>query len=128
MMRPSDKHLLRKILYGKIGLVVLLVIFVLFAKGTWSVYRKASFAKENREQAEEQLRELREHEAMLTDELERLKTDRGMEEAIREKFDVGREGEQLIVLVDAPVPEIAPESEEITLWARIIGFFTSDNE
>lgn len=123
-MRLSDKRLLRRILYGKVGLVVLLIIFVLFAKGTWGVYKKASFAKENRIRAEDQLRELREHEAVLSEELEKLKTERGMEEAIREKFDVGREGEHLIVLVDVPQPAIVPEAQETTIWSNIKGFFT----
>lgn len=123
MLRASEKHLIRRILFGKIGLIALVAIFAIFANGTWSVYKKATFAKENRQMAEQELAELHEREAALKEELSRLDTKRGLEEEIRHKFDVGREGEQLIVLVDAPDPEPVVEPKEPTIWERIVGLF-----
>jgi len=111
--------MLKKILFGKIGLIVLLIIFAIFAKGTWSVYQKASFAKGNRDRAEQELKSLIEREESLRAELERLGTERGVEEEIRQKFDVGRTGEQMVVLVDAPEPEKVVELEEASIWKRI---------
>ena len=93
MLRASDKRALRKLLFGKIGVIVLLIIFILFAKGTWSVYKKADFAKENKNRAAQELEALYEREGMLEVELERLQTQRGIEEEVRHRFDVGREGE-----------------------------------
>jgi len=109
--------------FGKIALLVLLLVFVLLAKGTWAVYKKASFAKYNRDLAENELTVLYEREEALQEELTRLGTQRGLEEEIRQKFDVGREGEQLIVLVDALEPAEVVEFREPTVWEKIVEFF-----
>ena len=122
MLKPSDKHFIRRIVFGKVGLIVLTVLFAVFAKGTWSVYQKAQFAKENRRMAEQELNELRTREAALQKELDRLNTPRGLEEEIRQQFDVGRSGERLIVLVDAPEPEESAPPPEPTIWERVIRF------
>jgi len=123
MMRMSDKRLVRRILFGKIGLLVLFIIFVLFAKGTWSVYQKARFAKENQIQAEQELKSLYDHETTLSAELNKLNTPRGLEEEIRHKFDVGREGEEMIVLVDTPAAEVQEEPKTVSTWEKIVSFF-----
>ena len=123
MLRASDKRALRKLLFGKIGVIVLLIIFILFAKGTWSVYKKADFAKENKNRAAQELEALYEREGMLEVELERLQTQRGIEEEVRHRFDVGREGEHLIVLVDSPQEEEVGELKEATVWEKVVRFF-----
>lgn len=123
MLRASDKKLIQRIVFGNIGLVVLLIVVAIFAKGTWSVYTKAKFAEENRTQAEQELEKLEEREAALNEELVRLNTQRGLEEEIRQKFDVGKEGEQMIVLVDAPDPEPEVVVEEPSIWERIVEIF-----
>lgn len=123
MLRISDKLLFKKIVFGKVGLVVLIIIFVVVAKGTWAVYKKASFAKYNRDLAKQELTGLYEREEALQEELTRLGTQRGLEEEIRQKFDVGREGEQLIVLVDALEPEEVAEFKKPTIWEEIVEFF-----
>lgn len=123
MLGISDKRVIRKLLVGKIGVIVLLIIFILFARGTWGVYKKSSFAKENKDRASQELKSLYEHEVMLTKELEHLGTKRGMEEEVRHKFDVGREGENLIVLIDSPQEEVFVEQKDTSIWSRIVGFF-----
>lgn len=122
MLRSSEKHALSRIIFGKVSLVVLLIVFALFAKGTWSVYQKSSYAKENRDRAEQELEQLNEREEALSIELTRLETPRGLEEEIRHKFDVGKEGEQLLVLVDAPEPVVLPKITEANIWQKIVRF------
>lgn len=123
MLRSSEKMLIHKILFGKIGLLILVIVFAIFAKGTWSVYQKASYAEENHDRAQQELQEIVAREEALKEELERLNTERGLEEEIRQKFDVGREGEQLIVLVDAPDVEPVAEIKEPTIWEKIVELF-----
>jgi len=123
MLHLSDKLFLKKMVFGKIALFVLILIFVLFAKGTWGVYQKASFAKDNRDRADQELEVLHTREEALREELTRLDTKRGLEEEIRHKFDVGLEGEQLIILVDAPEPEAVVEPYIPSVWEKIVTFF-----
>ncbi len=104
----------------KIWILVLLIVFVVFANGTWSVYQKSSFASENRELAQKELEELKVREIALREELVRLETKRGLEEEVRQKFDVGLEGEKMIVLVDAPEKKKLIEPREYTLWEKVV--------
>ncbi|QSH39678.1 hypothetical protein JXR01_01575 [Candidatus Kaiserbacteria bacterium] len=122
MLRISDKRALKKLFFGKLGIIVLLILFMVFVKGTWSVYKKASFAQENKERAVQELDALYEHEMLLKEELARLGTKRGLEEEVRHKFDVGREGETLIVLVDTPDVPTEKKEEEGGIWHTIINF------
>jgi cell division protein FtsB len=123
MLRAREKYRIRRFLFSKVTLLVLFVLVVVFAKGTWGAYQKSEYAKENRERAEVQLAELTEREDKLEVELQRLETERGLEEEVRQKFDVGREGEHLVVLVDSPQAGTAEKSESGSLWQRFKGLF-----
>ncbi len=123
MLRVSDKRALKKLFFGKLGIIFLLILFILFAKGTWGVYTKASFAQKNKERAVQELETLYKREMLLKEELAQLNTKRGLEEEIRQKFDVGREGERLIVLVDTPSREEVVELSDAGIWFRIVRFF-----
>ena len=123
MLKPGEKHFVRRVLFGKVALIVLTLVFIIFARGTWNVYQKSAYAKENRVQAEQELEELRVREQALQEELDRLETQRGLEEEIRHTFDVGFEGERLIVLVDAPDPEPIESEAPQSIWQRITSFF-----
>ena len=123
MLRSAEKHAIRRLIFGKVSLIILLVVCAIFARGTWGVYQKSAYAKENRERAEQELEELNERETALVEELARLDTPRGLEEEIRQKFDVGRDGEHMIVLVDAPESVVPPVPVELTVWQKIVRFF-----
>lgn len=123
MLRAREKNRLRRILFGKVAFVILLVLFVLLARGTWNVYQKSAYAQENRERAEQELAELNEREAALRARLEHIETQRGLEEEIRHTYDVGREGEQLIVLVEEERSDTDAEREQLSMWQRIVSFF-----
>jgi len=56
-----------------------------------------------RAQAESERADLRERETRLKNDIAELKTDRGMEEALREQYALAEKGEQLIVIVEPAV-------------------------
>jgi cell division protein FtsB len=47
-----------------------------------------------------QIETLRSREKKLSDDIEKLKTEEGVEETIRDKFQVVKEGEKMVVIVD----------------------------
>lgn len=53
--------------------------------------------------------------------IEKLKTERGMEEELREKFPVAKAGEEVMVIVDDKDTE--PAAVENSFWSRIRKFF-----
>jgi cell division protein FtsB len=119
-----EKRKLKSLLFSKVTLAVLAVVVAFFATNVWGVYQKAHETSEKRAQLEKEFAELQAREATLREELDRLHTNRGMEEEIRSKFDVAREGERVIVVVDPkPVDALAGAGEKKGFWKRLFDWF-----
>lgn len=100
MIPFQERKKLRKILYAKATLGVLFVAFIVVARGAWRMYQKASIARAERAEAEQSLADLAERAGGLKESITRLKSARGVEEEIRQKFTVVRPGEEVVVVVD----------------------------
>ena len=115
---------MRNLVYSKISLFFLLVIIFLLAYTIWGVYQKERETQIKKTQRAQVLIEIEERERVLEEEIERLSTERGVEEEIRSKFDVARAGEQVLVIVDAKEEDVLLESEEeASAWQRFLIFF-----
>ena len=58
---------------------------------------------------------------MLSAEIERLKTETGVEQEIREKFNLVKEGEEVIVVVDKDTEADSSSGvTEISFWQRVL--------
>ena len=110
-------------IFKKIGILVLLFILVIFTRGTWSVYQKSQFSKEHRDAVSRELRNVTKREEVLKTAIKEISTPRGIEGEIRETFDVGREGERMIVLIDSPKGEKKQQIQKATFLEKIIRLF-----
>jgi len=119
-----EKRRLKHILFSKVTLLILGVAVAFFVTAVWDVYQKAQETAVKRAQREAELAELQEREAMLRSELDRLSTARGLEEEIRGRFEVVREGEGIIVIVDPSEEESqVAAAKEAGFWERLFGWF-----
>ncbi len=100
---------------------VLVLVVLGAAIGVWQVYGKERDSRTLREYAEVEQSELEEQAERLRRDTEKLKTDRGQEEALREQYDVGKQGEGLIVIVEPPTPE--PVEVPPTFLEKVQRFF-----
>lgn len=126
MLEFQEKKKLRSILYSKVTLVALSVIFFFIVKATFGVYYKEKASRENLNIVNERLLELEKREKRLALEVDRLNTDKGAEKEIRKKFMIGKEGENVIVIVDeAKAEKSVKESDkgEKSIWSRFLDFF-----
>jgi len=126
MLDFQQKKKLRKTLYSRGMLVMLSIVTIFLGNAAWNVFQKYREARENRELAAQELQKLEERESGLSADIERLSTERGVEEELRKRFGVAKEGEEVIVVVDPPAPEGGGESGESTsrgLWQRFLGIF-----
>jgi len=89
-------------IYLKVIIVILAVLVLFAGNATWNLYLKYSEAKFNREIAQKELEKLQKREQDLLTELNKLSNDRGVEEELRKKFGIVREGEEVVVIVEAP--------------------------
>jgi len=123
MLSAIEKRRIKKVIYSKVTLVVVTVLLVLVARGTWDICEKAKYASTNEVRVKTELELLKKREEFLNKELYNIRTNRGKEAEIRAKFDVGREGEKLVVLVDAEESVIIQEPKELGFLEKIKMFF-----
>lgn len=119
---PFERMLIKGLLWV---IIVLVGAFAVFMAGSvWEVRNKERLAWQERVKAEERLRDVTERYSALSESVERFATERGLEEEFRKRFPVAKEGEEVIVLVDAPEASAGSRpSEPDDWWKRIKNWF-----
>lgn len=125
MIPFQERKKIRKILYSKMSLAVLAVLLFAVGRGAWSIHQKAGIAQAERDIAAHSLSELESRNTELQASLARLKSDRGIEEEVRQKYTVARPGEDVVVVVDekAKKSENGETSTGESWWQNIVSFF-----
>jgi len=98
-----------------------LAVVVLF--GLWAVigvYMKERESSDLRQQAEAHLKDLQTRETALNGKIASLETERGQEAALRDEYQVGKEGEGMITIVDKPATTSSgsPQDEQ-GWWSKV---------
>lgn len=110
-------------LFGRrLLLLVLLIVALAFSLGVWNIARKARESATLKHQAQAQFADLSKREGQLTSDIEKLKTDRGKEEALRQQYALAAEGEKLIVIIDS-TDETLIVATSTSLMQRFMNFF-----
>ena len=108
----------------RLTLFALLILVFLAASSVWDVYGKERESRKLRLQAEAEQADLIKRQARLEADMAKLKTDRGLEEALREQFALAERGEKLVVIVDPPKPGPAKATSTVREWfGRIFWWF-----
>ena len=114
MREFQQKQIFKEKLYSKTTVFIVLVLALLLAKGVVNIYIKERESRKNKEEAELELINMQNRAEELKQASERLKTPVGIEQEIRSKFGVAKEGEKVILIV---------EEEEAILVEQKEGFF-----
>lgn len=122
-MEFQDRRKIRKRLYSRTTLVIVVVILVILVRPTWNIVQKYFSTSKELNEAELKLQELKDREILLESEKEELKSELGVEREILSKFDLAREGESVAVIISQNEGEedIPPEPEGF--WGSIKQFF-----
>ena len=125
MIPFQGRQKLRKILYSKVTLFVIAVLVFFVGRGAWNTHEKAQIARSERNIAERSLSELESRASELQASLIRLKSDRGIEEEVRQKYTVARLGEEVVIVVDDSVKkgENGEAVAEKSPWQSFVSFF-----
>lgn len=87
-------------MYSRPVLAILIVLVLFFVFGVIGFMKKMVITMENRKIAEARVEGLRKEKEKLSTGIAKLETEGGIEESIRDKFGLAKEGEGLIVVVD----------------------------
>lgn len=109
MREFQDKKKRRKLLYSFPVVVFLFVIVLLLARGVVNIFMKYRESVSLRDRATSELALLQVRKDTLSKEIEKLSTEVGVESAIRNKFNVVKPGEKVLLLV-SPEEELVASS------------------
>ena len=111
MRNFQQKQRFKNILHSKIILTFFGILVLFFAWGVIGFMGKMKVTRENRKIAENKVAELEREKEKLSSDIAKLKSPDGIEESIREKFGLAKEGEGLIVVVEDK-KKVEAENEE----------------
>lgn len=95
-----EKRKIRKVLYSKVVFIILLFIAVLLSTSAYSRFIVAQQTKERLEDRRIDLKALETRAEVLGSKVEHLENERGIEEELRNRFDVAKEGEQVVIILE----------------------------
>ena len=113
-----------RIFYSPLVFIVLLAIFILMARAAWKIYNHEQASARERERIESELVVIKQRAAVLQSQVDILETARGVEDEIRSKFNVTKEGEGVAVIVSiGSTTDVAADPvEEKVWWEKFVGF------
>ncbi len=121
MALKSKRNIWHKIIFSWITIIILILLSILLVKNIIDIYSKNTNANLRAQDAQKDLIRIEERKYILNKNLLRIKTTRGIEEELRQRFDVAREGEHLLVIIDRDMEvEIEPSTQSwiSNLWHK----------
>ncbi len=98
--RKKQQANLQRFLSSKWTLVFLLILLILLIKGNIRIFKNYLHVREKYNEDLKFYEELKRREMQLNRDIERLKTEEGLDYEIRKKLDVSRENERVIKIID----------------------------
>ena len=95
-----------RLFWRRLGIVALFTLLIVLVTGVWGVFRKERESRLLRDQAQLQADDLSQQSDQLQKNIAKMETNRGKEEVLRQQYNVGAPGEQMILIVtpDQPKP------------------------
>lgn len=121
MVQKKEMHIVKQLFFSPIGIALSIVLLFVLVKANYSLYIRNDAARENRTTLQRELNTMEERRDRLLATLGRISTEKGEEIALREQYDVGKTGEEMIVVLDQDMPQRQSVIDD-TLWSKIRAF------
>lgn len=124
MIDFQQKRKFRNIAFHKVTLGVFFVAVLIAANSTFGVFQKKRASEKAKNISLQNTQELRTRQTDLEKKIERLETTTGTEEEIRSKFNVVKEGESMVVVVEEQDQEVSTTSPNRGFWQKLLDFLS----
>lgn len=105
MLQFYQQQSWRGLLRSPLALILLIILCLFMARVVYDRYSIASEMAAREAQSKAELQALEERQAKLKEKVEYLSNDRGIEAEMRRNFDVARDGEQVVIILDKKTEE-----------------------
>ena len=128
MKEFQEKNRTKQKKRSKFVLLFMFVILVFLARGSMTTYFKERESRVEVSRVMKEKQELEKRYAVMSEQSEALKSEIGIESEIRSKFDVAKEGEGVIVIVEKDTPIIEGDKRGVLrkFWDGVRGVFGSE--
>ena len=124
MFDYQQKKKIRKVIYSKITLVILFIFIIILIKANYGIFKKERLSNENYNIVKDDFDSLKNRKSILESEIQRMKTEEGIEEEIRSKFDVSKPGEVVVNIIDDNKSTTTNNKDgKVGFWSKVIGWF-----
>ena len=100
MREFQQRRIFRHFIYSKFSIFLLFIVFIFFVFSTAGVYEKKMEAARKNSDVEKGLNDLKAKKDYLEAQVNRLNTDAGAEEELRDKFQIAKPGEKVLIIVN----------------------------
>lgn len=118
----KDKN---KIIHSPVFLAIFAIVLVFFSVNIFKLGAKYFDTKSDRQDTNNEMAKLEARTIVIQNKIDNLKTETGFEEKVRERFNVGLEGEQLAIIVDSDKDKDQKndKSTKTGFWKKFSDFF-----
>jgi len=114
----------KNITQSKLFLLLLGILIIFFIWNIVGFFDKMQNTIKNRKIAEDKIMELQKDKEKLSSDIVSLNTEKGIEESIRDKFGLAKEGENMIVVVeDKSLLEVKKDEKDKTFFSFLKNLF-----
>lgn len=110
-----------RLMWRRVVAVVLLLLIALAVRGVWGAYKKSQDSYVLKVEAQAKLQDLEKREYELRADIANLRSEKGVEAELRERYDLAKDGEGVVVIVDPPAP---PPEPKPTTFQRFKSWFS----
>ncbi len=124
MLDFQQKRKVKSMLYHRTTLIILVILVLISFRSTWVIYQKKRESEKQMAISARTVQELTTRDAEIEAQIERIQTEGGVEAEIRSKFNVAKDKENIVVLLDDTPTTTVPLTKNSGFWYKITHLFS----
>ena len=125
MREFKQRQKIKNRIYSKYTIAFLFLVLTLLVNGTWGIFSKMRESKGKLEASQGRYESVKKRHEALDSQIKHLGTETGLEEEIRTRYNLSREGENVIVLVDNKdiIDDSDANKDNGGFWSKMSSWF-----